>query len=422
MSEVQRHIQAASHAAAAGRWQEAELHWQAVLRLDPQHPQAWMSIGAHAFKRADLQSARQAFETAERLDPNNPMIALSLSVVFRETGAIEQEEHALERALRLDPYFLPALLAKAQRFERLERPRLAFECYRNALRVFPHKERWPKEFFDQLTRAEQVVAQGTEALLSHLEKSLGGTLATVSDVEKSRWAEALSLTAGKSQPYFSHAVRMHIPRLPALPFYDRALFPKLAGLEAQTDSIARELQVALQQQEREFRPYVQVAAGAPVNQWYELNHSKRWSTYFLWEHGKAQNEHLRQCPITAAALSEMDMADIDGLCPNAMFSALAPHTRIPPHHGETNARLVVHLPLIVPAKCSYRVGFEWRQWKVGECLIFDDSIEHEARNDSEELRAVLIFDVWNPLISHAERELVRELSRASDSFVFSIRP
>jgi aspartyl/asparaginyl beta-hydroxylase (cupin superfamily) len=99
-----------------------------------------------------------------------------------------------------------------------------------------------------------------------------------------------------------------------------------------------------------------------------------------------------------------------------MFSALAPHTRIPPHHGETNARLVVHLPLIIPPGCWYRVGFEERNWKVGEALIFDDTIEHEARNDSDELRVVLIFDVWNPLLSPAERDMVRTLSAAIREF------
>lgn len=99
-----------------------------------------------------------------------------------------------------------------------------------------------------------------------------------------------------------------------------------------------------------------------------------------------------------------------------MFSVLAPHTHIPPHHGETNARLVVHLPLIVPEKCTYRVGFEHRRWAVGETLIFDDSIEHEARNDSDELRVVLIFDVWNPLLSPGDRDMVKRLSAAKRQF------
>jgi aspartyl/asparaginyl beta-hydroxylase (cupin superfamily) len=101
---------------------------------------------------------------------------------------------------------------------------------------------------------------------------------------------------------------------------------------------------------------------------------------------------------------------------------LAPHTRIPPHTGETNARLVVHLPIIVPSGCWYRVGFEERRWRVGEALIFDDSIEHEARNDSDEIRVVLIFDVWNPLLDPAEREMVRAMSAAARGFKGAQRP
>ena len=110
------------------------------------------------------------------------------------------------------------------------------------------------------------------------------------------------------------------------------------------------------------------------------------------------------------------MADIDGLCPNALFSALAAHTHIPPHNGETNSRLVAHLPLIVPKNCTYRVGFEQRKWEVGKCLVFDDTIEHEAHNDSDELRVVLIFDLWNPLLTGTEKKLVSRLARSTREF------
>jgi aspartyl/asparaginyl beta-hydroxylase (cupin superfamily) len=74
------------------------------------------------------------------------------------------------------------------------------------------------------------------------------------------------------------------------------------------------------------------------------------------------------------------------------------------------------LPLIVPDGCRYRVGFEHRRWRVGETLVFDDTIEHEAHNDSDELRVVLIFDLWNPLLEPAERELVRTLAAAARTF------
>jgi aspartate beta-hydroxylase len=73
-----------------------------------------------------------------------------------------------------------------------------------------------------------------------------------------------------------------------------------------------------------------------------------------------------------------------------------------------NARLICHLPLIVPEGCRFRVGNEVREWEPGKLLIFDDTIEHEAWNGSAYPRAILIFDVWNPFLTESERALVRE--------------
>jgi aspartyl/asparaginyl beta-hydroxylase (cupin superfamily) len=89
-----------------------------------------------------------------------------------------------------------------------------------------------------------------------------------------------------------------------------------------------------------------------------------------------------------------------------MFSLLAPNTRIPPHVGVNNARLVCHLPLIVPDGCWFRVGAETHFWRKGEAFVFDDTIEHEAMNPSEELRVVLIFDVWRPELQPIERQAI----------------
>ncbi len=89
------------------------------------------------------------------------------------------------------------------------------------------------------------------------------------------------------------------------------------------------------------------------------------------------------------------------------FSILDAKTRIPPHTGVANTRLIVHVPLIVPPGCGFRVGVVQRGWEVGKAFVFDDTMEHEAWNDSDLPRAVLILDIWNPRLSEAERELVR---------------
>jgi aspartyl/asparaginyl beta-hydroxylase (cupin superfamily) len=70
-------------------------------------------------------------------------------------------------------------------------------------------------------------------------------------------------------------------------------------------------------------------------------------------------------------------------------------------------RAVVHLPLVVPSDCGFRVGHETREWVEGVAWAFDDTIEHEAWNRSAEARAILIVDTWNPYLTEDERELLR---------------
>jgi len=43
-----------------------------------------------------------------------------------------------------------------------------------------------------------------------------------------------------------------------------------------------------------------------------------------------------------------------------------------------------------------RVGDETRTVQEGKCVVFDDSWEHEAWNDGDGTRVVLILDVWHP--------------------------
>ena len=121
-------------------------------------------------------------------------------------------------------------------------------------------------------------------------------------------------------------------------------------------------------------------------------------------------------PKTLEALSLRPQPQVPGRTPSAMFSALQPKTRIPPHTGVSNARLVVHLPLIIPPDCSFRVGSETRRWEVGKAWVFDDTIDHEARNDSDELRVILIADIWNVFMTEQDREVYSSIVAAVDAY------
>lgn len=405
-------MKAAGAAAAAGRWKEAEQLWTQVRGLDPHHAQALYSLGVHAYQRGDHSTALAMLGNAAAVAPRDPLIPLTLSVVHRALNDREREWRGILESLAIDPYFLPGLLSKAELLEREGKPKSAAAVFGDALRIAPPEPQWPAALRRRLTHARDRVERDREELAAFLHHKVTAQRATVDAALAGRWDEAVSIMAGRSKPYHSECNQLLVPRLPAITFYDSALFPWIAALQARTEAIRTELQGLLAEHARDFEPYVAYKPGQPVNQWKELNHSLAWSSYHLWVHGLPQTANLANCPQTAEALAGVDAATITGMCPNVMFSALAPHTAIPPHYGETNARLVAHLPLIVPAGCRFRVGYDWREWEPGKVLVFDDTIEHEARNDSDERRVVLIFDVWNPLLSLAEREMVVALNDA----------
>ena len=135
-----------------------------------------------------------------------------------------------------------------------------------------------------------------------------------------------------------------------------------------------------------------------------LVENRDWSALFLCENGKPDEALIARCPATWAAVNEAPLARIPGWGPTVMFSLLKAGARIEPHTGMFNTRLVCHLPLLVPEGCTFRVGNEIRPWEEGKLLIFDDTIEHEAWNDSLEDRVVLIFDIWRPELSAQERD------------------
>ncbi|MBI1360187.1 MAG: tetratricopeptide repeat protein [Alphaproteobacteria bacterium] len=409
-------VKRAGEAVNAGRWDEAERLWREVHRQDPHNPAALFSLGVHALRARDPATAAKLIEQSLEAAPGNLLALLTLARAHRELGNDDREGQSLEMALSVDPYYLPAMLAQAARLDRLGRRVEAATLQKYALKVAGPEDSWPPVMRPQLLQARASEASFSEGLHAHLIDQVDSSISALPEAEKGKWREAVSILAGRTQPYKQQSNQLHIPRLPAIPFYDRGQFSWAAALEAKTDAIRAELMAALERRRGDFSPYIALRPGQPVDQWGPLNHSSRWSHYGLWRSGRPDEAHLAECPETRKALEAVDMADIEGLCPNVMFSALEPHTQIPPHTGETNARIVAHLPLIVPEKCTYRVGFERREWREGELLVFDDTIEHEARNDSDELRVVLIFDIWNPNLSLAERDMVRAMATATRAF------
>ena len=125
-----------------------------------------------------------------------------------------------------------------------------------------------------------------------------------------------------------------------------------------------------------------------------------WNVCYLYLHGMDFEENLLKCPSTTEV-----MKSIPRLYEHAFFSALAPNTHITPHYGPTNKKLRCHLPLSIPeGDVSWlRVGDRRVLLTEGESVIFDDSFEHEAGNDStSEPRVILVIDIWHPDLTDEE--------------------
>ena len=368
-------------------------------------------------KRGATQSALAMLNDLEQQEPADPQLKLDRALALRLQGNFAAALSALDAALAIDPYFFLALLSKGSVLEQMGKNRVAAETYRNALKIAPRPENTPAAFEEPMRHARRIVEEDAREKAEHLRERLGDLRAQFAHERLERIDECADIMAGTTRAYNAEPVQMHVPRLPAIPFFDRGHFPWMDQLEAETEAIREELSVLLSEGLPGVAPYVDYAPGTPENQFKELNRSDRWSSLWLWRDGKRQESAIARCPHTAGVLEQLPLADQPGFAPTALFSALAPHTHIPPHTGSTNARLLVHLPLILPGPAGFRVGNERREWRIGEAWAFDDTIEHEAWNDSDETRVIMIFDIWNPLLSAAEREMICALLTANQEWM-----
>jgi aspartyl/asparaginyl beta-hydroxylase (cupin superfamily) len=397
----------ASAAWREGRTGEATQLLETLVAQAPAHAPALNALGLMAIGGGDARRAIGFLDRAVDAQPRTAAIWFNRFQAQELAGDLVGGLESLDRALAVDPYFVPALLKKAEVLERLGRLDEAVSLYRAIIKASPSLDALPEPARRALSRGVAMVRADDERRAVAVADPLQEVFAAFPAADFTRAKAYLEQRTGRRKVYVQQPVGGHFPYLPAVEFFPRSHFPWLERIEAKTGEICRELLALLEERGRGFRPYVAFAPGEPVNQWAELNHSPRWSAWFLWEDGVRRDQNCARCPATTAALEALPLLDLPEKGPTAMFSVLEPRTRIPPHTGSNNVRTTVHLPLVVPEGCGFRVGAETRAWQVGTAFAFDDTIEHEAWNDSDELRAVLIFDVWNPLLTEAERAAVR---------------
>lgn len=355
----------------------------------------------------DLPRATSLLEQAVKAKEVDPGVWLRLAAMHRGSGNLDKAVNAVDGALSLDPLNFTALLMRASLLQRANHPS-AGQAWDNALAQKPDGELTPQ--------LASVVAEGERhraAWLEHREAGMRASMAQAEgradEEERHRIERFRSNVLRRTRPFHSQPTHFHFPGLVEREFHPRRLFPWLEELEAATGMLNEELHAVMSAERAELVPYIQYEDHLPLDQWRPLNRNPDWTAIHLWSNGRKVEANASHCPRTMALLEGFPQPSTAGSGPNAMFSLLAPKTHIPPHVGVTNTRLVCHLPLIVPKGCWFRVGAETRYWKRGEAIVFDDTIEHEAMNPTDELRVVFIFDLWHPDLTGIEREAVAAL-------------
>ncbi len=357
----------------------------------------------------DLATARLLLEQEAQSKPSDPALWLKLSALRRAGGDVAGALAAVERSLTIRPRDFAALLHRAMLLEQLG-DRRCDEAFGHAIAQLPSGAEIPAAMRSAVAHARERWEQHSGAVERRLRDAIPDGL---SPLVRERAERLASNSAHTTRHFRQEPTEFHYPGVPEIEFYDRSALPKLQALDAATDVVRGEFDALMRAEAAEMVPYIQYPEHVPLAQWKELNNSREWTAIHLLQNGERVKANARHCPRTLDAISKLDQPQIRNASPNAMFSLLAPRTRIPPHHGVANTRLVCHLPLIVPPNCGFRVGATTRVWRVGESFAFDDTIEHEAWNDSDELRVVLIIDLWQPSLTAEERSAIASVIAAA---------
>jgi aspartyl/asparaginyl beta-hydroxylase (cupin superfamily) len=357
----------------------------------------------------DFVRARALLEEAASVNGSDPALWMKLSALRRANGDIKGALGAIDRSLSINPRDFTGLLQKALLLDQLSDAR-ADQAFGHALAQLPPGADVPPPMRGVVAHAQERWDRYSTEVETKLRSVIPATLSREAQQRAERFA---SNRARRTRTFHQEPTEFQYPGVPEIEFHDRSELAGIEKLEAATAAIRDEFAALMRAEAAEMVPYIQYPDHVPLAQWKALNNSREWTAVHLLQNGERVEANARHCPRTLEAIANMDQPHIRGGSPNAMFSLLAPRTRIPPHTGVANTRLVCHLPLIVPPNCGFRVGASTREWRVGEAFAFDDTIEHEAWNDSDELRVVLIIDLWQPSLSPDDRAAATAIIEAT---------
>ncbi len=376
--------------------------------------QEMMRTGVALLMAGRAREARSIFESLFQSGEAGTGLLVALALACRADNDPDKAATLVDRVLGSEPNNVRALLLKGDLLAAEGNSKGAVRHYRTAKALVGNDPNAPIEIRNELQRTEAFCLRQASEIESILATEfIRAGLDPQGAAAGERFAESVELLFERKELFFQAPKYYFFPGLAHRQFFSRAEFPFLDDVENATDAIRAEV-LKIMQEDRAFEPYVKKDPARPHDDQLGMADNPGWSAYYLWKDGKPIPENLARCPETAEVVDNIPLCVMPGRAPSVLFSRLLPGARIPPHNGMVNTRLICHLPLIVPPGCGFRVGNETREWREGKAWVFDDSIEHEAWNDSNETRVILLFEIWRPELSDAERTAILALFKAID--------
>ncbi|WP_371181457.1 aspartyl/asparaginyl beta-hydroxylase domain-containing protein [Xanthomonas sacchari] len=414
LEAVQRHVADGDYRAADALCERALDAAPADLALRRAHAMLLMDSGAFARAAHAWALVAAAAPSVEAWSRS----AICLARLGEHAQALPAFEHALQ--LAADAFLVR--LWYAESLDALGRHDDALPMYFAAVRTAQAKGRW----LDQDTTAPELRAR-VVAAMRRIDQGRHAVFVAAIQPLLDRFGEAaLRRVMAALRIYLGlqprpaddgqHPTFLYIPELDPSPYLGAARFPWYDHLQDAAAGIVEEAHQVLASRQS-VQPFLDFSNGAsPQDYLVGQRGDGAWDAYFFFRHGQAYPENLQRCPRTAAALAQVPLTRIEGHAPEVLFSILAPGTTIKPHYGVTNARVVTHLPLIVPPDCALEVAGIAHAWEVGRLVTFNDTCLHQAWNHSDRVRVVTILDTWHPDLDEAETLALRQLVETIGAF------
>ncbi|EMU9290190.1 aspartyl/asparaginyl beta-hydroxylase domain-containing protein, partial [Acinetobacter baumannii] len=118
-----------------------------------------------------------------------------------------------------------------------------------------------------------------------------------------------------------------------------------------------------------------------------------WKRFYLKWYESSHPSAAELCPKTTALLKTLPTIKA------AMFTELAPDSRLVRHRDPYAGSLRYHLGLITPNddRCFIDVDGERYSWRDGQSVVFDETYIHYAENKTDQNRIIFFADVERPM-------------------------